>query len=134
VSNKPKPKKPKSAMKGGPGAIPGFSGGMPDIQQMMQQVQKMQQDMADAQASLADETVEATAGGGMVTVVATGAQEIVSIRIDPEAVDPDDVEMLQDIIVAGVNEALRLSREVADSKMSGLTGGLDLGSFGGLLG
>ncbi len=104
------------------------------MQKMLQQVQKMQEDLAATQASLADETVEITAGGGTITVVATGAQEIRSVSIDAAAVDPDDVEMLQDIVVAGVNEALRASRELAESKLATVTGGLDMGSLGGLLG
>lgn len=104
------------------------------MQKMLQQVQKMQEDLAATQASLADETVEVTAGGGMITVAATGAQEIRSVTIDAAAVDPDDVEMLQDIVVAGVNEALRVSRELAESKLAAATGGLDMGSLGGLLG
>lgn len=106
----------------------------PNMQKMLQQVQKMQADLAATQASLADETVETTAGGGMITVVATGAQEIRSVTIDAAAVDPDDVEMLQDVVVAGVNEALRASRELAESKLAAVTGGLDMGSLGGLLG
>ena len=106
----------------------------PNMQKMLQQVQKMQEDLAATQASLADETVEITAGGGTITVVATGAQEIRSVSIDAAAVDPDDVEMLQDIVVAGVNEALRASRELAESKLATVTGGLDMGSLGGLLG
>jgi len=112
----------------------GGGGGAPNVQQMMAQVQQMQADMEAAQQSLAEERVEATAGGGMVTVVASGQQEIVSISIDPEAVDPDDVEMLQDLVVAGVNEALRMAKELSDERLGGATGGLDLGDIGGLLG
>lgn len=98
----------------------------PDYQKMMKQVQKMQADMVKAQEALASETVEASAGGGMVTVQATGALEISSIKIDPTAVDPEDVEMLEDMILAAANEALRSAQELANSKMSGITSGLNI--------
>lgn len=94
--------------------------------QMMKQVQKMQQEMERVQAELGDKTVEATAGGGMVRVVATGKQEIREIVISPEAVDPEDVEMLQDTIVAAVNEALRKANDLAQQEMSKVTGGMKL--------
>ena len=103
----------------------------PNMQQMMKQVQKMQADMMAAQESLKDERVEASAGGGMVKVVATGELAIESITIDPAAVDPDDVEMLQDTVLAAVNEALRAAQELAASKMGDVTGGLG-GPGGGL--
>ena len=103
----------------------------PNMQQMMKQVQKMQADMMAAQESLKDERVEASAGGGMVKVVATGELAIESITIDPAAVDPEDVEMLQDTVLAAVNEALRSAQELAASKMGGVTGGLG-GPGGGL--
>ena len=97
---------------------------------MLRQMQKMQADMAAAQEQLKSETVSASAGGGMVTVVMTGDQVLRSITIDPDAVDPEDVEMLQDMIGAAVNEALRSSQELAAKKMGGLTGGMDLGALG----
>ncbi len=97
-----------------------------NMNKMMKQVQKMQQDMAKMQEELAEKTVEATAGGGVIKVVANGRQELVSIEIKPEAVDPDDVEMMQDLILAAVNEALRKSQEMVASEMSKITGGLKL--------
>jgi DNA-binding YbaB/EbfC family protein len=102
----------------------------PNMQQMLKQVQKMQQDMMEAQEQLKHEVVEASAGGGMVTVKVTGDLEIKDVRIDPDAVDPEDVEVLQDMVLAATNEALRAAQELAASKMGGLTGGLDLGSMG----
>ena len=104
----------------------------PNMQQMMKQVQQMQAEMMKAQEALKDVTVEASAGGGMVTVKVTGELEIKEITIDPEAVDPEDVEMLQDMVTAAVNEALRSAQEVAAKKMSDATGGL--GGAGGALG
>jgi DNA-binding YbaB/EbfC family protein len=95
-----------------------------DMNKMLQQVQQMQQQMAKAQEELANETVEASAGGGMVTVKATGAQEIVEVRISPEAIDPDDPELLQDMVLAAVNEALRSAQSLAESKLGGALGGL----------
>jgi DNA-binding YbaB/EbfC family protein len=100
-------------------------GGM-DINKMMQQVQQMQAEMMKAQEELANETVEASAGGGMVTVIATGAGEIQSIKIAPEAVDPDDPELLADTILAAVNEALRSANDLAQSRLGGMAGGLGL--------
>ena len=102
----------------------------PNMQQMLKQVQKMQADMMAAQEQLKNEVVEASAGGGMVTVKVTGDLEIKDIHIDPSAVDPEDVELLQDMVLAATNEALRAAQELASSKMGGLTGGLDLGSMG----
>jgi DNA-binding YbaB/EbfC family protein len=96
----------------------------PNMQQLLKQAQKMQQDMMAAQESLKDEVVDASAGGGMVTVQVTGDLYVKSIKIDPEAVDPDDVELLQDMVLAAVNEALRAAQEVAASKLGGITGGL----------
>lgn len=98
----------------------------PDYQKMMKQVQKMQADMVKAQEDLANETVEASAGGGMVTVEVTGSLELKTIKIAPEAVDPDDVEMLQDMIIAAGNEALRSAQELANKRMSGITSGINL--------
>jgi len=96
----------------------------PNMQQMLKQVQKMQQDMIAAQEALKDEIVESSAGGGMVTVQVTGDLNVKSIKIDPEAVDPEDVEMLQDMVLAAVNEALRSAQELASSKLGGIAGGL----------
>jgi DNA-binding YbaB/EbfC family protein len=107
-------------------------GGGPDVQGMMARVQQMQQEMAAAQEQLARETVSASAGGGMVSVEVTGDLRVTSVRIDPEAVDPEDVEMLADMVTAAVNEALRAAQELAASRMGGATEGLDLGGLGGL--
>jgi nucleoid-associated protein EbfC len=96
----------------------------PNMQQMLKQVQKMQQEMMEAQESLKDEVVEASAGGGMVTVQVTGDLSVKAIRIQPEAVDPDDVELLQDMVLAAVNEAVRSAQELATSKLGGIAGGL----------
>lgn len=96
---------------------------------MMQQIQKMQQEMMKAQEELADETVEVTAGGGMVTIVITGHQRIQSITLKPEVVDPDDLEMLQDLLVAAVNQAVEQSQAMAAERLEGLTGGLNLPGF-----
>jgi DNA-binding YbaB/EbfC family protein len=107
--------------------------GQPNMNQMMKQVQKMQADMAKAQEELANEIVEATAGGGMVTVRMSGDLELKGLTIDPEAVDPEDVEMLQDMIQAAVNEAIRAAQERAASKMNEAAGGLaGPGGLGGL--
>lgn len=105
---------------------------MPNVQQMMQQVQKMQRDMQAAQEELKDELVEASAGGGMVTVKMSGDLRLREVRIAPEAVDPEDLEMLSDMVVAAVNEALRMAQELAERKLGGATAGLDLGALGGL--
>ena len=94
---------------------------------MLKQLQEMQQKMAEAQDKLAEETVEASAGGGTVTAVVGGDLEVREIRIRPEAVDPEDVEMLQDMIVAAVNEALRAAEKAQSDNMSRFTGGLNLG-------
>jgi len=102
----------------------GMGGG--NMNNMIRQAQKMQQDMMKAQEELESKSYEAAAGGGVVTAVVSGKKELESIAIDPEAVDPDDVEMLQDLIVAAVNEALRKANEDAASQMSRLTGGLNL--------
>ncbi|HJW76683.1 MAG TPA: YbaB/EbfC family nucleoid-associated protein [Thermoleophilia bacterium] len=99
---------------------------------MMKQVQKMQEQMARAQEELAQETVTASAGGGMVTVAVTGNLEVREVRIEKEAVDPDDVEMLQDLVMAATNEALRSAQELAQKKLGGATQGLDLPNIPGL--
>ena len=105
----------------------------PNVQQMLKQVQKMQEDMAAAQEALKDETVEASAGGGMVSAVVSGDLVVKEIRIDPEAIDPDDPEMLSDLVLAAVNEALRSAQELAASKLGAATGGLGgPGGLGGL--
>jgi DNA-binding YbaB/EbfC family protein len=102
----------------------------PNMNKMLQQVQKMQQDMVAAQEQLKHETVEASAGGGMVKVVVSGDLEVRSITISADAIDPDDPELLQDMVLAAVNEGLRSAQELAANKMGGLTGGLDLGGLG----
>ena len=106
-----------------------------DMNKMMQEAQKMQEQMLAAQEAAKSEIVEASAGGGMVTVKASGAGEIVSITIDPRAVDPEDPELLADMVLAAVNEALRSASSLMESKMSGLLpGGMGgLGDLGGLL-
>ena len=107
----------------------------PNMQQILKQAQKMQQDMLAAQEALKDEVVEASAGGGMVTVKVTGDLVVKSIAIDPEAVDPEDVELLQDMVQAAVNDALRSAQDLAGSAMGDATGGLGGGGgLGGLLG
>ena len=99
-----------------------------DMNKMLRQVQEMQEQMAKAQDELANETVEASAGGGMVRVKATGAGDILEVKIAPEAIDPDDPEMLEDLVLAAVNEALRNAQELMQSKLGGAVGG-DLGGW-----
>ncbi len=96
------------------------------MQSLMRQVQKMQKKMAKLQEELGEKTVKATVGGGMVTAVVNGRQELVSIKIDPEVVNPEDVEMLEDLVVAAVNEALRRSQEMVQEEMAKITGGLKI--------
>jgi nucleoid-associated protein EbfC len=100
-----------------------------DMNQLLQQAQHMQQQMAQAQEQLASETVEASAGGGLVTVRATGNGEITEIKIDPKAIGPDDPELLEDMVLAAVNEALRSAQSLAQSKLGAMTGGLGLPGF-----
>lgn len=100
--------------------------GMGNMNKMMKQAQKMQKQMAELQEELEKREVEATAGGGMVKVVATGKQELKSIEIDPEALDPDDVELLQDMVLAAVNEALRKAQEMYQEEMKKITGGMNI--------
>jgi len=96
-----------------------------DVGKMLQQVQQMQAEMAKAQEELAKETVEASAGGGMVVVKATGALEITEVKISPEAIDPDDPEMLADMVVAAVNEAIRSAQSLAETRLGGAMGGME---------
>jgi hypothetical protein len=103
-----------------------------DMNKMLQEAQRMQAELAKAQEAAAKEVVEASAGGGMVTVKANGAGEVVEIRIDPKAIDPDDPELLADLVLAAVNEALRSAQSLMQSKMSGIVPG-GLGDLGGLL-
>ena len=109
----------------------GFRGGMGGMNQaaMMKQAQKMQQEMLRMQEEMENKTYSATSGGGMVTANVNGKHEVVSLEIKPEAVDPDDVEMLQDMIIAAVNEAMRTADSDAANNMSKLTGGLNLGGL-----
>jgi hypothetical protein len=100
-----------------------------DMDKLLQQVGEMQEQMQKAQNELANETVEATAGGGMVTVTANGAGEIKRIKIEPKAIDPDDPDMLEDMVLAAVNEAIRSARSLMEAKLGGLTGGA-LGGLG----
>jgi nucleoid-associated protein EbfC len=104
----------------------------PNMNQMLKQVQQMQAEMAKAQEELKNETVEATAGGGTVTVKMTGELKVSEVRIDPDAVDPDDVELLQDLVLAAFNEALRSAQELQQRKLGAATGGL--GDLAGGLG
>ena len=95
-----------------------------DFEKLMKQAQQMQEEMAKAQEELADEIVEASAGGGMVKVKATGALEITEIKIAPEAIDPNDPEMLADTVLAAVNEALRSAQKLVETKLGGAMGGM----------
>jgi nucleoid-associated protein EbfC len=107
------------------------SGGQPNLQQLMQQAQKMQQQLAEAQAALAEAEVTGTAGGGLVTVTMTGGGEVRSVKIDPKAVDPDDIETLEDLVVAALANASENMRNLAEEKMGPLAQGLG-GLSGGL--
>lgn len=111
----------------------GYRGGMPmggmNQMQMMKQAQKMQQDLMKMQEEMQAKEYEATAGGGVITAVVNGKKELLRVAIDPEAVDPDDVEMLQDMVVAAVNEAMRKADADSAASMSKLTGGLNLGGL-----
>jgi DNA-binding YbaB/EbfC family protein len=101
-----------------------------DLNSMMKQLQQVQADMASAQEKLKDEVVEASAGGGMVKVKMSGDLRLLEVKIDPDAADPEDVDMLSEMVMAAVNEALRSAQELASSKIGGATGGL--GGLGGL--
>ena len=102
----------------------GMNGG--NMQKMMKQMQKMQKDMERMQAEIAQRTVEASAGGGAVTVMASGNQEIQAVKINPDAVDLDDIEMLEDMVLAATNEALKKAQEMMTQELGKLTGGLNI--------
>lgn len=97
-----------------------------NIQKMLQQAQQMQAKLAKTQSELADKTVEASAGGGKITVTANGAGDVLSIKIDPSVVDPQDVEMLEDLVLAGVKQAIEDARKMAEGEMKKATGGLNI--------
>lgn len=107
--------------------------GMPNMGQIMKQAQKFQTKMAKLQEELSERTVEASAGGGMVTVVANGAQDVLSINIDPEVVDREDVEMLQDLIMAAVNDAINKAKTMMNEEMGQLTKGMNIPGMSGLM-
>lgn len=107
--------------------------GMPNMGQIMKQAQQFQTKIAKLQEELGDQTVEASSGGGMVTVVANGRQEIVSIAIDPEVIDPEDREMLQDLVTAAVNDGLARAKEMVNEEMGKLTKGMNLPNLPGLM-
>lgn len=107
------------------GGYPSFGGA--NMQQLMRQAQKAQQDIQRLQNELSEREFSATVGGGVVTAVVLGSKELKSITLDPQCVDPDDVEMLQDLIISAVNEALRTAEETTAKEMSKVTGGLNLG-------
>jgi DNA-binding YbaB/EbfC family protein len=104
------------------------------LNQMMREMQKMQENMAAAQEALAEETVEGSAGGGVVKAEVTGTGDLRAVHISSDVVDPDDVEMLEDLVVAAVSDALRKAQALQGERLGGVTGGLDLGGLGGLLG
>ena len=108
------------------GGFPGGMGGMGNMNNLMKQAKKMQEQMAKIQEELEEKTVEASVGGGVVSVIVNGKKEIIEISIKPEAVDPDDVEMLQELILAAVNEAMRKADEMAQGEMGKLTGGMGM--------
>ena len=112
----------------------GFPGGMPgNMNNLMKQAQKMQRQMEEASKEIEEKEITAAAGGGVVEVTVSGKKEITKIKIDPEAVDPDDVEMLEDLIMAATNEALRQMDEYSQQSMSKITGGIGgMGGLGGL--
>jgi len=109
------------------GGFPGMGGG--NMQQMMKQAQQMQKQMQQLQEELDEREVEASSGGGVVTVVVSGKKVIKSIIIKPEAVDPDDIEMLQDLVLSAINEALRKAEEMVQGEMGKITGGLNMGGL-----
>jgi DNA-binding YbaB/EbfC family protein len=107
--------------------------GIPNMANLMKQAQQFQSKMAKLQEELGEKTIEATAGGGMVTAVANGRQEILSVQIDPEVVDPEDVDMLQDLILAAVNDALSRAKNMVNEEMGKLTQGMGLPNIPGLM-
>lgn len=107
--------------------------GIPNMGNLMKQAQQFQSKVAKLQEEIGEKTVEASAGGGMVTVIANGRQEIVSIKIDPEVIDPEDVDMLQDLIQAAVNDGLSRAKEMMNEEMGKLTKGLNLPNIPGLM-
>ena len=112
--------------RGGPGGL--------DLNAMMKQAQQMQAEMSEAQEGLKDEVVDASAGGGMVKVKLSGDIRLLEISIDPEAIDPEDPELLQDMVLAAVNEGIRAAQELASERMGGIMGGLGGGGGGGGMG
>jgi DNA-binding YbaB/EbfC family protein len=107
--------------------------GIPNMGNLMKQAQQFQAKMAKLQEELGDKTVEASSGGGMVTVVVNGRQEILSIDIDPEVVNPDDLEMLQDLIMAAINDGMNKAKNMMNEEMGKLTGGLNIPGLSGLI-
>lgn len=107
----------------------GVGGGSPNMNSMIKQAQKMQEDMSRVQAELEEREYTATAGGGMVEVTVTGKHEIKGIKMNPEVVDPEEVEMLEDMIIAALNEAMRIVDETSEEAMSQVTGGLNIPGF-----
>lgn len=107
--------------------FPGMGGGMGNMQQLMKQAQRMQQQMLEAQEKLEAEEYTAQAGGGMVTATVSGKKELTVLTINPECVDPDDVEMLQDLVLSAVNEALRNAAQAASDSLGKFTGGMNIG-------
>lgn len=125
-----KNKMPRGGFGGGRGlGLPGAAGGGGNMNNLLSQMQKLQKEMEKTQADLATQEISASAGGGMVSVVVTGDQQVKSITIKPEAVSADDVELLQDMVLAAVNEALQKAKDLEQSKLGGLTGGLGLPGF-----
>ena len=104
----------------------GFGGGMGNMQALMKQAQQMQQKMAEAQQQLEESEVKGTAGEGLVEITLSGKKQLLGVRIDPKAVDPDDVEMLEDMVMAAVNEALRTAADTVEREMGKLTGGMGM--------
>ncbi len=100
--------------------------GMPNMGNLLKKAQQLQEKMAKLQEELSEKTVETSAGGGMVTVIATGKQEIASIKIDPEVVNQEDIEMLQDLVLAAVNDALFQAKQMVSEEMTKLTGGVNI--------
>ncbi len=101
-------------------------GGMGNMQKMMKQMQKLQKDMAKAQEELAEKTMEGTAGGGMVTVVVNGQKEVIDVKIKEEVVDPEDIEMLQDLVLAATNDALKKMEDLTNETMGQFTKGMNM--------